>query len=166
MRVLAKFLAGGAAIAALAAAAPAAAQYYPGYGNGYDNPYAGTVGGYGYGGNSQLAVNQCSGAVQARLNGGYAYNGYGNGGARVLGVSRVEPRANGMLVHGVASSGRYGGYDYGAQAPVDLTWQCRVDFRGFVSDVRIQPAQQNYGYGYNSQSYTDDMVSQYGYHRY
>jgi len=32
--------------------------------------------------------------------------------------------------------------------------------------VRIQPAQQNYGYGYNSQSYTDDMVSQYGYHRY
>jgi hypothetical protein len=166
MRIFTKFLTGGVAIAAVAAAAPAVAQYYPGYGNGYDNPYAGTVGGYGYGGNSQLAVNQCSGAVQARLNGGYSYNGYGNGGARVLGVSRVEPRANGMLVHGVASSGRYGGYGYGTQAPVDLTWRCQVDFRGYVSGVSIQPAQPNYNYGYNTTPYYDDPVTQYGYHRY
>jgi uncharacterized protein YndB with AHSA1/START domain len=39
MRAITKFLAGGAAIAALASAAPAAAQYYPGYG--YGNPYGG-----------------------------------------------------------------------------------------------------------------------------
>ena len=57
-------------------------------------------GGYGnYGANSQVAINQCAAAVQQRLNGGYGgygYNGYGNGGgARVLGISRVEPRGNG-----------------------------------------------------------------------
>ena len=167
MRIFAKFLAGSAAVAALASAAPATAQYYPGYGS----PY-GAAGAYGYGGNSQLAVNQCSGAVQARLSGGYAYNGYGNRGARVLGVSRVEPRANGVLVRGVASSGRYGGYGYGAQPPVDLTWRCYVDFRGYVSDVSVQPAQQNYGYNYNyynnynATPYDDDIVTQYGYHRY
>lgn len=164
MSMMTKLLLGsGAAVAALASAAPASAQYYPGYGD----PY-GAVGAYGYG-NSQAAVNQCSGAVQAQLSGGYAYNGYANRGARVLGVSRVEPRANGVLVRGVASSGRYGGYGYGAQAPVDLTWQCRVDFRGFVSGVSIQPAQRNYSYGYQYNSspyYGDDIVSQYGYHRY
>lgn len=166
MRGLANILVGSAAVAAFASAAPAQAQYYLGAGNGYDNPNGGAVGAYGYGANSQLAVNQCSGAVQARLSGGYAYNGYANRGARVLGVSRVEPRANGVLVRGVATSGRYGTVAYGAQAPVDLTWQCRVDFRGFVSDVSVQPAQRNNGYGYSSQSYTDDLVSQYGYHRY
>ena len=163
MRVSAKVLMGAAAAAALASAAPAAAQYAPGYG--YGNPYAGN----GYGGNSQLAVNQCSGAVQARLSGGYAYNGYANRAARVLGVSRVEPRANGVLVRGVASSGRYGSYAYGSQPRVDLTWQCRVDFRGFVSDVNIQPAQPNYNYGYNAApyyGYDNDPVAQYGYHRY
>src|SRR4051812_18376921 len=98
MKAITKFLAGGAAIAAMASAAPAAAQYYPGYG-GYGYPSGGNVvgqvlnqvlgGGYGYngyGGNSQVAVNQCAAAVQARLNGGnrgnggYGYNGYGYGG--------------------------------------------------------------------------------------
>ena len=166
MRILTKFLVGSGAAAIVASAAPAAAQYYPGYG--YGSPYAGNVGAYGYGANSQMAVNQCSGAVQARLSGGYAYNGYGNRGARVLGVSRVERRANGVLVRGVANSGRYGGYGYGAQSPVDLTWRCRVDFRGFVTDISISPAQPNYGYGYNYNAtpYYDDPVSQYGYHRY
>ena len=72
--------------------------------------------GYGYGNtgaNSQVAVNQCAAAVQSRLNGGYGsngygYNGYANaGGARVLGIGRVEPRGNGeLLVRGVANSGR------------------------------------------------------------
>src|SRR5207342_431496 len=94
--------------------------------------------GYGnYGVNSQTAVNQCANAVQARLGGGYGYNGYGNaGGGRVLGISRLEPRSSGGLtVRGVASSGRY--VAYGAQAPVDLTWRCRTDYRGFVTDVRV-----------------------------
>jgi hypothetical protein len=186
-----KFLAGGAAIAALASAAPAAAQYYPGYGYpgyGYGNPYGGNVigqvlndvlgNGYGNtGANSQVAVNQCAAAVQSRLNGGNGYNGYGyaNTGARVLGISRVEPRSNGeLLVRGVANSGRYGAYGYNGynnQQQVDLTWKCRVDYRGFVRDIDINRAQTNYGYtgGYTG-AYTPysngSDYSQYGYRRY
>lgn len=194
MLAMTKLLAGGAAMAALASAAPAAAQYYPGYGYGYQSPGivvdrvlndvmgAGSYGygGYGYGGygmNSQTAVNQCASAVQTRLGGGYGgygYNSYGyGGGARVLGISRVEPRSGGGLtVRGVASSGQYGGYAYGAQAPVDLTWKCRTDFRGFISGIEIDRAQSSYGYGaapYNgygkSTPYNYDY-SQYGYRRY
>jgi hypothetical protein len=184
MTAITKLLAGGIAIATLAGAAPAAAQYYPGYGPGYGygNPYGGNVVGQvvnnvlgnNYGGNSQVAVNQCAAAVQQRLSGGYGYNGYGNAGGRVLGISRVEPRGNGeLLVRGVANSGRYGGYGYngGYNGPgqVDLTWKCRVDYRGFVRDIDINRAQSNYGYGYN-QGYTPydngNDYSQYGYHRY
>lgn len=182
MKAITKVLAGGVAIAALASAAPAAAQYYPGYGYGY--PYGGNVigqvlnsvlgggyGGNGYGVNSQAAVNQCANAVQARLNGGYGnygygYNNYAYGGGRVLGISRVEPRSNGGLtVRGVATSGRYAGYASGAQAPVDLTWKCKVDYRGFISDVDVDRAQPNYGYNYSSTPNQYDY-SQYGYRRY
>ena len=190
MRAITKFLAGGVAIAALASAAPAAAQYYPGYGSpgyGYGNPYGGNVigqvlngvlgNGYGnYGVNSQVAVNQCAAAVQQRLSGGYGYNGYGyngygnaGGGARVLGISRVEPRSNGeVLVRGVANSGRYA-YGYNGQGQIDLTWKCKVDYRGFIRDIDIDRAQRNYGYsnGYsgNYTPYNNDY-SQYGYRRY
>jgi hypothetical protein len=183
MLAITKLIAGGAAIAALASAVPAAAQYYPGYGQGYGygNPYGGNVVGQvlndvlgnGYsanGANGQVAVNQCAAAVQQRLSGGYGYNGYGNVGGRVLGISRVEPRGNGeLLVRGVANSGRYAGYGYNGQTQVDLTWKCRIDYRGFVRDIDINRAQTNYGYGYN-QGYTPysngNDYSQYGYHRY
>src|SRR3954470_16435929 len=176
MRAITKLLAGGAALAALASAAPAAAQYYPGYGYGYGNQYGGNVvgqvlngvlgNGYGnYGANSQVAVNQCAAAVQQRLSGGYGYgyNGHGNGGARVLGISRVEPRSNGeLVVRGVANSGRYA-YGYNGQGQVDLTWKCKVDYRGFIRDIDINRAQSNYGYGYNQgySPYNNDY-SQYG----
>jgi hypothetical protein len=175
MRAITKILAGGIAIAAIASAAPAAAQYYPGYGYGYGSPYGGNVvgqvlndvlgNGYGnYGGNSQVAVNRCAAAVQSRLGGGYGY-----GGGRVLGISRVEPRGNGeLLVRGVANSGRYA-YGYNGQGQVDLTWKCKVDYRGFVRDIDINRAQTNYGYGYNQgygQGYTPYDYSQYGYRRY
>lgn len=178
MRAITKILAGGATLAALANAAPAAAQYYPGYGYGYGNPYGGNVvgqvlnnvlgGGYGnYGANSQVAVNQCAAAVQQRLSGGYGGYGYNNGGyggGRVLGISRVEPRGNGELtVRGVATSGNYA-YGYSGQGQVDLTWKCRIDYRGYVRDIDINRASSNYGYG----SYTpyNNDYSQYGYRRY
>ena len=171
MTAITKVLAGGAAIAALASTAPAAAQYYPGSGYPYGGNPVGQVinqvlgGGYGYNGygaNGQVGVNQCAAAVQQRLGGGYGNNGYGGG--RVLGISRVEPRNNGGLtVRGVATSGRYAGYGYGSsQGQVDLTWKCRVDYRGYVSDIDINRAQSNYGYG----SYTPYDYSQYGYRRY
>jgi hypothetical protein len=187
MRAITKFLAGGVAIAAVASAAPAAAQYYPGsgYGYGYGSPYGGNVIGQvlndvlgnGYGANSQVAVNRCAAAVQQRLSGGYGggygYNGYANAGGRVLGISRVEPRGNGeLLVRGVANSGRYA-YGYNGQGQVDLTWKCKVDYRGFVRDIDINRAQTNYGYGYNqgygqgyNQGNTPYDYSQYGYRRY
>jgi hypothetical protein len=202
MKAITKFLAGGVAIAALASAAPAAAQYYPGYGSPYGGNVIGQVlssvlgGGYGYNGygyngygnggyavNSQAAVNQCANAVQARLGGGYGgygYRAYGGGAGRVLGISRVEPRSNGGLtVRGVASSGAYAGYAYGAQAPVDLTWRCKTDYRGFVTDVSVNRAQSNYGYNsgavpygnygaapYGASPYGNYDYSQYGYSRY
>jgi hypothetical protein len=140
-------------------------------------------GNYGYNqyGNQSMAVDQCARSVEARLNGyrggyygygnmpyggQYGYNGYGGGGARVLGISRVEPRSNGGLtVRGVATSGRYAGYT--AQPPVDLTWRCKADYRGYIADIDITPAQRNYGaYGnYRYTPYANDY-SQYGYSRY
>jgi hypothetical protein len=189
MKALTKILAGGVAAAALFSAAPAAAQYYPGnpYGYGYGNGVGqvinqvlgGGYGNYGYGANSQVVVNQCVSAVQARLSG---YGGYGGGyggytpynngysGGRVLGISRVEPRSGGGLtVRGVATSGRYGGYGYGGgygggQGQVDLTFKCKTDYRGFITGVSVDRAQSNYGSNYSP--YNNYDYSQYGYRRY
>ena len=186
MKAITKFLAGGVAIAALAAAAPAAAQVFPGYGYGGMGGY-GVMGGYGYspyGVNSQMIVNQCANAVQARLSGGggyggygaygggYGYSPYGNsyaGGARVLGISRVEQGLAGAInVHGVATSGAYAGA-YGGNAQPDLVWKCRADPRGAIIGLDVHAAQRTYGggYGYAPQAYTPyNPYSQYGYVRY
>jgi hypothetical protein len=198
MKAVTKVLAGGIVAAGLVAAAPAAAQYYPGYGYpgyGYgpgqvigqvlNQVLGGGFGGYGY--NSQAAVQQCSAAVQARLSrdyaygGGYSpygyatpYGGYGYSQARVLGVSRIEPRSGGGLtVRGVATTGMnagYGGYGYnGHNGSPDLTWRCRLDSRGFVRDIDIDRAQTNYGYNQPyAQPYSPytNAYSQYGYRRY
>jgi len=183
MKALKLVLAGGVAAVALITAAPAAAQYYPGNPYAYGNPVGPQISPFGGYGNNP-AVNQCVAAVQARLNGdnrGYGYNGYGSpygyggngygspygyGGARVLGISRVEPRSNGGLtVRGVANSGRYAGYGYGGQQQVDLTWSCKTDYRGFISDIDIDRAERNYGSDYRGYD-NDDYYSQYGYRRY
>ena len=183
MKAITKFLAGGVAIATLAVAAPAAAQYFPGYGSpyGYGMPGMGGYGGYspyGYGVNSQVIVNQCANAVQARLSGGYGgygsygggYGGYGAygggyGGARVLGISRVEQGLAGAFnVHGVATSGRYGG-GYTPNSPVDLVWKCKADQRGAIIGIDVHAAEPNYG-GYNNYTPWNYDYSQYGYSRY
>ena len=198
MAAIKMILAGGVVAAALVTAAPASAQYYPGYpGYGGGGNIVGQVinqvlgGGYGgYGANSQVAVQQCVAAVQARLGGGYGsgyspYGGYGGygayggigygnayGGGRVLGISRVEPRSNGGLtIRGVATSGMHAGYaygygGYGGQPPIDLTFRCRADYRGFITDVDIDRAQSNYGYNYQPYSPYGNDYSQYGYRRY
>ncbi|MEO8454349.1 MAG: hypothetical protein ABI454_04260 [Sphingomicrobium sp.] len=177
MMAVSKILAGGVAAAALVTAAPAAAQYYPGYGGGnvvgqvINQVLGGGYGGYGY--NQQALTNQCAAAVQQRLNGGYGGYGYagGYGGGRVLGISRVEPRSGGgFTIRGVASSGRYAGYGYGGQAQPDLTWKCKMDYRGFVTGIDVSLARSNYGYsgynGYNNTPYNNYDYSQYGYRRY
>ena len=143
MRVT-KLLAAAAEMAAFASAGPAAAQYYPGYGSPYGygaNPYAYSP--YANGAESQAVVGECANAVQARLNGGdgddygYGYAG-GYGGARVLGISRVEHRyGGGMTVHGVATTGRAGGYGYTPNSPVDLVWRCSTDFRGAIVGIEL-----------------------------
>ena len=133
----------GAGFAALAAATPAAAQYYQPYG------YA-----YGYRANSNIAVQQCTAAVQQRLSmrGStgiigqlFGINNYSN--ARVLSVTQVTPRQSTVRVRGLASSGRlaynpYGVGYYGALGSnyalqPDLRFNCTVDYRGFVRDVDI-----------------------------
>jgi len=166
-------------VALVGASAPAAAQYYPGYNypnsgnvigqvlNSVLNPYAsngynqygygqygynqyGNQYGYGYGVNTQMATQQCTAAVQQRLNnrgysGGYgAYGGYSN--AHVLGITRIDQRSNTTLrVRGYATSGmNYGGYPYGGYGgygansnTADLTFKCDVDYRGYVRDIDI-----------------------------
>ena len=194
MMAVTKMLAGGVVAAALLGAAPAAAQYYPGYGYpGYGYGNGGNVvgqvinqvmgGGYGYNGyagTSQVAINQCVAAVQQRLSGGYgnlpgygSYSGYSYypyqnayPGGRVLGISRVEQRSGGGLtVRGVASSGRYG-VGYGGQQQPDLTFKCKSDYRGYITDIDVERARSNYGYNYTPYSPYGNDYSQYGYRRY
>lgn len=146
MIMLTKILAGGAGLAALATAAPAAAQYYSqpyGYGNGYNN------------GVTNMAAQRCAAAVQSRLHtrtssGGLLGAIFGINTAtsgRVLNVTQVTPRRNTVMVRGLATSGRYAGYNspygYGAYGAAgyayqpDLSFRCTVDYRGYIRDVDI-----------------------------
>lgn len=183
MKAITMFLAGGAAIAALAGAAPASAQVYPGYGYpGYGAPGYGApgygypgYGGYGYNvpGGSRVAASQCTAAVQQRLGGGYGGYGYaygGGAGGRVLGITSVEIRSDGgYRVRGTATQGAYG---YGGGA---IGFTCRTDPRGFVTGVAFNNGYNNrypgngyYGNGYYGSNYADpnNPYSVYGYSRY
>lgn len=130
MRYMALIFAGGAGLAALAMAAPTTAQYYYGYGS------------------TQFAAQRCAAAVQNRL----SYRNYGAyGAARVLTVTRVQPRRSNVRVTGLATSGRYAYYDrydrwgvgmYGMLGsayarPADLSFRCIVDYRGRIRDIDI-----------------------------
>jgi hypothetical protein len=149
MSMTKKMIGLGAGIAAIAAAAPATAQYY-----GYGQRYAQS---YGYGMNTNVAASQCSAAVQNRL-----YNRTSIGGilgavlgtnttGRVVSVTQVSPRSNGLIrVRGLASSGRmayngYGPYGVGAYGALgynyanaaDLSFRCDVAPNGAVYSVSI-----------------------------
>lgn len=158
-----KLLAGAAGMAAIAASAPAAAQYYgyPGYSGGapYGNAYGynGYNGYSAYGMNTNVAAQQCSAAVQNRL-----YNRSSIGGilgavlgvnttGRVVSITQVQPRNNGMVrVRGLASSGRYasngygpygvgayGALGYGYNNAADLSFRCDIAPNGAVYNVDI-----------------------------
>ncbi len=174
MKALKTLTMGTAGLVALAgAAAPAHAQY--GYGQyGYSPNVIGQVlqsilnpyGQFGYSGynrvNPQVAVNQCTAAVQQRLSysyrAGYPYGGYGGYGgygaygngysnARILGITRVDQRSPTTLrVRGFATSGMnygrygygtYGALGYGYAQPADLSFKCDVDYRGYIRDIDI-----------------------------
>ena len=151
----------------------------------------GRYGAYGQG-NDRVAVDQCARAAEARVSHNARAQGYGNypnayndpryanqgypnqaygynqmRQARVIGITGVERRSNGLKVSGVMDSGRsqyrgaYGnqGYGYGQPAypnqgypnqygnayaygqnaqVADLRFSCRVDYRGYVSNVDIK----------------------------
>ena len=146
-----RILAGGVAVAAIAAASPAAAQYP----YGYANPYSGYGNTYGYHNATALATQQCTAAVQARLNNRQGVQGIlgailgaNTATGRVLSITRVNPNRNTVRVRGLATSGRmayngYGPYGAGAYGSVgyayqpDLQFNCTVDYRGYVRDVDI-----------------------------
>ena len=139
----------------------------------------GRYGQYGQG-NDRVAVDQCARAAEARTshagygynqgnyghdnrNNGYGNNGYGNNGynnagaARVVGITSVERRSNGLKVSGVMASridhrGAYGQRGYGQQGyddrRADLRFSCRVDYRGYVSNVDIKRMNPAYRRGY------------------
>jgi hypothetical protein len=160
--------------------APAPSYGYPGYGY-QNNNVVGQVlgqilgygrypyGNYGYNqyGNQSMAVDQCARSVEARLKGyrggfygygnmpyggQYGYNGYGGGGARVLGITRVDRKSYGLKVRGVASSGYQGyqgygrpGYgNYGYNAGADLSWSCEVRFDGRIRDIDVNRRSANW----------------------
>jgi hypothetical protein len=137
---------------------------YPQQGYGQQGGIIGVINqllGNRYNTTDRTAVSQCAAAAQAQVsaqqNGPYgnAYgygqaNPYGNAygynamqSARVTGITNVERRRNGLRVTGLMSSGManaYGqqGYDprYANMAS-DLTFRCNVDYRGAVTNVRV-----------------------------
>lgn len=141
MAFLTKIIVASTGIAAVAAATSAPAQYYGApYGNGYNNGLA------------NMATQQCAAAVQQRLSSRNGLSGILSAvmGApsqgRIVSVTQVVPRRNGVRVTGLASSGRayaYSPYGYGAYGATgynyrpDLSFGCTVDYRGYVRDLDI-----------------------------
>lgn len=123
-----KIFAGGVGLAALAGAAPAIAQYNPA------NPV---------GAQAQLAAQQCSAAVEARLK----TRDYGAvsapGTARVLTVTRADAEKRFVRVRGTATSGSpaivgtVGALSAAVAPTADLTYKCRIDYRGRVLELDI-----------------------------
>ncbi len=203
MTSFARILTGAAGLAMVVGAAPAAAQY-PAYNNngGIGGVISSILGGGRYGaygqGNDRVGVDQCARAAEARVSRDYRATGYGNypqgnyrqgydprynqqgygynGGAtaRVIGITQVERKSNGLKVSGVIDSGMgfrgaYGNQGYGNQGynpygnqgynpygnqpypnqygnqayanngqVADLRFSCRVDYRGYVTNVDIK----------------------------
>lgn len=123
-----KILVGGMGLAALAGAAPVTAQLNPAH---------------PAGAHAQLAAQQCSAAVEARLK----TRDYGAvsapGTAGVVTVTRADAEKRFVRVRGTASSGvptivSAVGTLAAAQAPqADLTFKCRIDYRGRILELDI-----------------------------
>ena len=133
---------------------PSYGQPAYGYNQGYaQNPVSAIIDGLlgnRYNVTDRQAVSQCASAAmtQASAQYGGGYNqAYGNGynrysSLRVTQITDVQRRNNGLRVKGLMSSG-YGGYDrqHGYQnngyAAGDVTFRCNVDYRGAVTNIRI-----------------------------
>jgi len=104
------------------------------------------------------AVSRCADASLAQASNQYRgyspYGGWGGGynqypsnyNMRVVGITNVERRSSGLRVSGLIDSGLwYGQYgnqywNQGALNPRhgDLTFRCSVDYRGYVTNIRIR----------------------------
>lgn len=123
-----KMFAGGVGLAALVGAAHAIAPYNP----------ASPVGAQ-----AQLAAQQCSAAVEAQLQ----VRDYGAisapGTARVLTVTRADAEKRFVRVRGTATSGipstigAIGTLGAAHSPTADLTYKCRIDYRGRVLELDI-----------------------------
>lgn len=116
------------------------------YGNPYNNGYNGQYGGYnnGYGNNGQY------GGYGYNNQYGYnnGYNGYANGGARVVGISRVDRKSYGFRVYGVATDrfGNGAGYNNGYGQPT-IKFDCKVEANGYIRDMNVDRDMADYRYG-------------------
>lgn len=131
-----------------------------------------------YQANDRYAVERCATAAMAQANAqyrrnpygqGYGHQGYGHQGygygqgyppqaaMRVTQITEVRRRNNSVRVSGLIDSsfdGRppygnaygYQGQGYAAQG--DLTFRCNVDYRGAVSNLRINRNRTAYNRGY------------------
>jgi hypothetical protein len=133
-------------------------QTYPGYGYN-QNPVTAIIDqllGNQYNVTDRQAVSQCASAAMAQAQaqyGGYGYNNayggqygqrygqYANGASnlRVTAITDVQRRTNGLRVTGLMSSGYGGQYGYqnNGYAAQQLRFRCNVDYRGAVTNIRI-----------------------------
>ena len=123
-----KILAGSAGLAALFGVAPATAQYNP------NSPV---------GAQAQLAAKQCAAAVEARLK----TRDYGAvsapGTVGVVTVTRADADKRFVRVRGTASSGvpavvgAVGSLAAASSPQADLTFKCRIDYRGRILELDV-----------------------------
>ena len=140
---------------------------------GYGAPYGGS-GQYGGGYNQsseRYLIDQCARATEQRLN-NQSGNRYGSG-FRVVQVDRLERTRKGNLrIYGTAANnnyqGNYGGYGGGYNQPYgggynqpyggqyggnyaqgqQYRFNCKVDNRGRITDLRVDRGQDGYNQGY------------------
>ena len=138
----------------------------PGYGYGQQSGIEAVIGqllGNRYSVNDRTAVQQCASAAMAQAStqyrpqpydNAYGYRnqgGYNQGYAanmRVTAITNVERRNSGVRVSGLIDSNggypprgqAYGYQNRGYAAAGDLSFRCNVDYRGAVTNVRINRA--------------------------
>ena len=128
-------------------------------GNIFDQMIGQLLGG-NYNANEQQSVSQCAQAAMAQAQNQYRYGsggyqqpyqygqGYGQGFAppvmRITAITQVERRSSGLRVRGLIDSGYYRQWNYQNQyqnqgyAQGDLKFRCNVDYRGYVTNVRVE----------------------------
>ena len=151
-------------------------QYYPPQAQGGVSQVINQLLGNRYQANDRYAVERCATAAMAQAstrygsrypqgygyqNQGYGYGNQGHASMRVTAITEVRRRNNGVRVSGLLDSraGAYPPYGnaYGYQGQGnhnpryagqgDLTFRCNVDYRGAVSNIRINRNRSAYNRG-------------------